>query len=146
MAMKTQIVIGASESHRILNLLTVLSREFTDIKNGLLQVAHEAREGITITIEPIVHPHTHRQRSYYWMWLREFAAYCGTTPDETHDEILCLTYGTEYIETKFGIKRRPQKRSSQANRVEYSELIETLIRVAAEMGFQVPPPLRAVND
>jgi hypothetical protein len=140
------ITIPAEESHKILSLLTVLGHEFADVKQGLLQVAHEAREGVTINIKPVVHPHTQRQRNYYWKWCREFGQYCGTTPDETHEEILCHTYGTEYTETRFGIKRRPQKRSSEANRVEYSLLIDTLIRVAAEMGFDVPPPLRAVSN
>ena len=144
--MDVEITIPAEDSQRILRLLTALGHEFADVKQGLLQVAGEAREGITLTIAPVVHPHTHKQRAYYWKWLKEFGQFCGTTPDETHEEILCQTYGSEYLETRFGIKRRPQKRSSEATRPEYSLLIDTLIRVAAELGFQIPPPLRAVSN
>jgi hypothetical protein len=36
--------------------------------------------------------------------------------------------------------RRPVKRSNDATRGDYSELIETLCRVASEMGYSVPPP------
>jgi len=32
------------------------------------------------------------------------------------------------------------KRSSQANRAKYAELIDTLIITAAELGFAVPEP------
>ena len=64
----------------------------------------------------------------------------GLTPDEMHNELLCQCYGSEEVDTKFGIVRRPVKRSNDATRGDYSELIETLCRVAAEMGFDVPPP------
>jgi hypothetical protein len=61
------------------------------------------------------------------------------TPDEMHNELLCICYGSEEIETKFGVMRRPLQRSSSADTREYSELIDLLINVAAEMGFAVPP-------
>jgi len=57
-----------------------------------------------------------------------------------HEEILCQCYGSEEIDTRFGVKRRPVKRSNDATRGDYSELIETLCRVAAQMGYDVPPP------
>jgi hypothetical protein len=59
-----------------------------------------------------------------------------------HEEILCQCYGSEEIDTRFGVKRRPVKRSGDATRADYSDLIETLCRVAAEMGYDVPPPAR----
>jgi hypothetical protein len=58
-----------------------------------------------------------------------------------HDEMLCLAYGSEEVETKFGIKRRPMKRSGQLTAKKYSELIHVLVMTAAEMGFAVPPPI-----
>ena len=58
-----------------------------------------------------------------------------------HNELLCQCYGSEEINTKFGVVRRPVKRSNDATRGDYSELIETLCRVAAEMGYDVPPQL-----
>ena len=57
-----------------------------------------------------------------------------------HEEILCLHFGSEDAETPFGIKRRPLQRSNTSNREEYTELIETLIRVSAEMDFNIPEP------
>ena len=57
-----------------------------------------------------------------------------------HNELLCQCYGSEEINTKFGAVRRPVKRSNDTSRGDYSELIETLCRVAAEMGYDVPPP------
>ena len=62
------------------------------------------------------------------------------TPDELHDELLCRAFGSEEISTKFGIKRRPLKRSGDTNRSKYSELIDILIMTAAEMGLAVPAP------
>jgi hypothetical protein len=61
------------------------------------------------------------------------------TPDEMHEEMLCQCYGSTEHATKFGIRRRPAKRSNDADKSDYSELIETLCRVAAEVGFYVPP-------
>ena len=143
--MNAEIVIPASQSQKIMSLMLWLGAEFPDAKRSLLQVAHEAREGVTIEVAPVVRPHSVSQRNYYWKWLRAFGEFCGTTPDETHEEILCQAYGTEYTETRFGIKRRPVKRSSEANRPEYSLLIDTLTRTAAEMDFVIPPPTRKVS-
>jgi hypothetical protein len=61
------------------------------------------------------------------------------TPDEMHDEMLCQCYGSTEHATKFGMKRRPAKRSGNASRGDYSDLIETLCRVAAEIGYYIPP-------
>ena len=57
-----------------------------------------------------------------------------------HEEILCIAFGSEEIETRFGLRRRPLKRSGKIKREEYSDLIEHLIITAANMGFAVPPP------
>jgi hypothetical protein len=37
------------------------------------------------------------------------------------------------------MRRRPAKRSGDASRGDYSDLIETLCRVAAEIGYYIPP-------
>tara|TARA_E500000318_G_scaffold4212_3_gene4436 strand:+ start:504 stop:947 length:444 start_codon:yes stop_codon:yes gene_type:complete len=97
-------------------------------------------EGIVLSIKPPVRFKTRNQENYYRKWCGQFAKHCGLTPDEMHDEMLCITYGSEEVETKFGVRRRPVQRSSSASVKEYSELVETLIRVAAEMDFAIPPP------
>ena len=66
-------------------------------------------------------------------------------PDEIHDELLCLAFGSVEVETKFGIRRRPSQRSADCTSSTYAELIEVLIRVSAEMGFRVPPPYEQDN-
>ena len=66
--------------------------------------------------------------------------YCGATQDETHEQILCEAFGSQTHKTKFGDKRRPNKRSAKLNPKEYSHLIDTLIVVAAGMGYAIPPP------
>jgi hypothetical protein len=103
-------------------------------------------EGLVLTIKPPMRFKTRSQENYYRKWCGQFAKYCGLTPDEMHEEILCITYGSEEVETKFGTRRRPVQRSSSASVKEYSELVETLIRVAAEMGFAVPPADTRIDD
>ena len=96
--------------------------------------------GITVTISKTKQERSRQQERYYRKWSREFAKFCGMTPDELHEELLCRAFGSEEISTKFGIKRRPLKRSGDTNRSKYSELIDILIMTAAEMGFAVPAP------
>jgi hypothetical protein len=60
------------------------------------------------------------------------------TPDEMHEELLCRCYGSEEVETKMGKRRRALKRSSEASKLNFSELIDTLVNTAGEMGFIVP--------
>jgi hypothetical protein len=103
-------------------------------------------EGLVLSIKPPLRFKTRNQENYYRKWCGQFAKHCGLTPDEMHDELLCITYGSEEVETKFGTRRRPLKRSSSASVKEYSELVDTLIRVAAEMDFAVPPASGGDNE
>jgi hypothetical protein len=95
--------------------------------------------GMTIEVKP-QSARSRPQENYYRKWVREFGKHCGLTPSEMHDEILCIHFGIEETETPFGIKRRPAKRSKNSTRDEYTELVNTLIRVAAEMQFDIPEP------
>jgi hypothetical protein len=61
------------------------------------------------------------------------------TPDEMHEEMLCMTFGSVEVETKFGMRRRPVTRSGETNTATYSRLIDNLINTAADMDFRVPP-------
>ena len=99
-----------------------------------------SRHGMTLEINPLKTQRSRPQENYYRKWCGGFAKFCGLTPDEMHEEMLCQCYGSEEIKTKFGYRRRPVKRSADASRADYSELIETLCRVAAEMGYDIPPP------
>ena len=129
------------DSHRIMPFFMAVRRDFPELAQALIEVSGTAVNGITIEIRPYVPQQTDSQRGYYHKWKGQFAAYCGLTPDEMHEELLCRTYGSEVVDTKLGRKIRPLNRSSSASRSEYSVLIDTLIRTAAQMGFDVPPPM-----
>ena len=134
-----QLHISRSNSLRIINVLKFLSSVFPDKTADLAEMNRSSRHGITIEVKPLKTKRTRPQENYYRKHCAMFAKYCGMTPDEMHDEMLCQCYGSEECETKFGVKRRPAKRSSGATRGDYSELIETLCRVAAQMDYYIPP-------
>ena len=100
--------------------------------------------GMTLELKPQKTNRSRPQENYYRKWSREFGKHVGLTPNEMHEEILCIHFGSENIDTPFGVKRRPTQRSTQSNREQYTDLIETLIRVAAEMEFNIPEP--AIDD
>jgi|TARA_R100000656_G_scaffold65779_1_gene50068 hypothetical protein len=128
--------------HEQINNLLPLAKLLPDKRRDeLLSLVDEMPLGLTITVEKIKKERSRQQEKYYRKWCNAFARHCGLTPDEMHDEMLCLAYGSEEVETKFGIKRRPMKRSGQLTAKKYSELIHVLVMTAAEMGFAVPPPI-----
>jgi hypothetical protein len=136
-----EFAIHKDNPGRIINLMFAIGHEFPALMPDLLSVAKQASNGITVEVRPYVASQTNKQRGYYWKWCKEFGRFTGNTPNEIHEELLCICYGSEDVYTRIGLRRRPLQRSSKANRTEYSELIETLIQTAAEMGFIVPPPL-----
>ncbi len=128
--------------HEQINNLLPLAKLLPDKpRDELLSLVDDMPLGLTITVEKIKKERSRQQEKYYRKWCNAFARHCGLTPDEMHDEMLCLAYGSEEVETKFGIKRRPMKRSGQLTAKKYSELIHVLVMTAAEMGFAVPPPI-----
>jgi len=102
-------------------------------------------EGIRVEVLADKKDRSRSQENYYRKWSRAFGSHCGLMPDEIHDELLCLAFGSTEVETKFGIRRRPSQRSADCTSSTYAELIEVLIRVSAEMGFRVPPPYEQDN-
>ncbi len=128
--------------HEQINNLLPLAKLLPDKpRDELLSLVGDMPLGLTITVEKIKKERSRQQEKYYRKWCNAFARHCGLTPDEMHDEMLCRAYGSEEVETKFGIKRRPMKRSGQLTAKKYSELIHVLVMTAAEMGFAVPPPI-----
>ncbi len=137
-----ELRIQKAESDKIVQLFRTVVDIDPDCSQRLVEVGKKAKLGVRVSIDPIVAERTRRQEGYYRKWAREFGRFCGMTPDEIHEELLCVTYGSVEVETKFGVRRRPQKRSGETNRISYSELIDTLIRISSEMGFNVPPAER----
>jgi hypothetical protein len=135
-----EIRLLKEQSEQTILLLKSLSLVFPDSYSELIDVVKNAKHGITLEVKPIRTSRTRHQENYYRKWCNAFAKYCGMTPDEMHDEILCQCYGSSQHVTKMGLVRRPKKRSGDTSKGDYSDLIETLYRVAAEMGFNIPPP------
>ena len=106
----------------------------------IMDLFMRCKKGLVIELKPLQKGRSRNQESYYRKWCAAFADHCGMTPDEMHEEMLCQCYGSEEVETKFGYRRRPLRRSNDASRGDYSELIETLCRLAAQLDFMVPPP------
>lgn len=136
-----EIHLPRSNAEKKLNrTLALLSAEFPQLAHQMSEIA-KSKHGITLELKPLKTRRSRPQENYYRQWCGKFASYCGLTPDEMHEEMLCQCYGSEIRETKFGEKRRPRKRSNDATRGDFSDLIETLCRIAAEMGFDIPPPV-----
>tara|TARA_R110002020_G_scaffold177585_1_gene370347 strand:- start:528 stop:956 length:429 start_codon:yes stop_codon:yes gene_type:complete len=129
-----------SDTEQLTKLLFFLRDIFPARTQELVDLTADISYGMTIELKPHKTNRSRPQENYYRKWSREFGNHVGLTPNEMHEEILCLHFGSEEIETPFGIKRRPLQRSNTSNKEEYTELIETLIRVSAEMDFNIPEP------
>ena len=111
--------------------------EIPAIKNMLPKLKEK---GVELSIQPIRDERTGSQERYYRKWARDFAQFTGNTPDEIHEIMLIKAFGSHQVETKFGVMNRPVQRSADQSKSSYSDLIETLIRESAELGFIIPPP------
>jgi hypothetical protein len=134
---KLTLVVHEERSQR---LKDVLSEVFPQQSERITALFEGAKLGINLEVSRKKKSRSRPQENYFRKWERGFAEFCGLTQDEMHDELLRRSFGSEEVETRFGIKTRPVQRSTRSSPAEYSELIETLIIVAAEMGFAIPPP------
>jgi len=138
---KLDLKIPVEQKGTILEVFLTFGRWFPDHYQELGNLIHTAKDkGLQICIEPLASTRTRSQESYYRKWARAFGNHTGNTPDEIHDILLGICYGTEIVKTKFGPRKRPLQRSGEQSKSTYSELIDTLIRIGAEMDFEVPPP------
>jgi len=106
--------------------------------------------GADVRITPIKSKHTDEQRGYYWLsiewWLMKTgysAAEAQAMKDRVHYEVICCeTFGVEKIINFRGVaKRIPKQSSSKLNREDYTKLIDTMLRLAAEDGVVIPEPI-----
>jgi hypothetical protein len=136
-----EIQITSNQNELKQKILSFLSVEFPLLASQI-QGFKESQDGKGFLIEfkPLRTRRSRSQENYYRKYCNAFGKFCGLTPDEMHEELLCQCYGSIEVETRFGVKRRPAKRSADATRGDFSDLIETLCRIAAEVGFQIPPP------
>lgn len=121
-------------------LQDAISEVFPQQVDYIRKLFEGAKLGVNLEISHKKKSRSRAQENYFRKWERGFADFCGLTQDEMHEELLCRCFGSEEVETRFGIKRRPSKRSNRSSPSEYAELIDTLIIVSAQTGFAVPPP------
>ena len=88
--------------------------------------------GIAVEIKRVTKRHTDPQQGYYWRCLGIVAKEAGMSPEAFHDAVLVEAFGFETIEIGDHFYRRPLQRSSKVGVDDYSGLIETLLRIAAE--------------
>ena len=145
MAITIQIP-AKNNASRLGRVFLGLSELFPTWGAEIYEVICSSKNGITIEIDGLEFEHTGSQQRYFHKWAREFGKFTGNTEGEIKDIVLGEMFGTELVDTKFGPRVRPLKRSSEAKRIDYSALIDTLILMAAEMGFQIPPPTRRIDN
>lgn len=109
------------------------------LQDDINRLARNCEHGIRLEISPLKSNRSHEQQAYYRKHCREFARFCGLHPDEMHDEMLMLCFGSQTVSTRMGPRTRPLKRSEDVSKEEYSQLIDTLISTAANFGFVIPP-------
>lgn len=134
------ITVDRKDTEAILQLSRLVSEVAPSSVGTLMAMARGSGDGLTLTIKRAKQSRTRSQENYYRKWCGAFARWCGMTPDEMHEELLCMTFGSEEVYTKMGIKRRPLRRSADASINLYGGLIENLQMTAAQMGFVVPDP------
>lgn len=134
------ITVDRKDTEAILQLSRLVSEVSPSSVGTLMAMARGSGDGLTLTIKRAKQSRTRSQENYYRKWCGAFARWCGMTPDEMHEELLCMTFGSEEVHTKMGIKRRPLRRSADASINLYGGLIENLQMTAAQMGFVVPDP------
>ena len=132
------------DESKLSRIILFLQQTLPSRTEEITSLAADMSYGMTLELKPQKTNRSRPQENYYRKWSREFGKHVGLTPNEMHEEILCIHFGSENIDTPFGVKRRPTQRSTQSNREQYTDLIETLIRVAAEMEFNIPEP--AIDD
>ena len=140
--MEIRLDFDKSSGCQIVNILCLSH----PTRAGELEHLIKDETGVTVKVSKRKKDRSRSQENYYRKWSREFGKFCGLAPDEIHDELLCMTFGSEEFVTKFGTtRRRPHQRSSDCTTSTYADLIDTLIRISAEMGFRVPPPYEQDN-
>ena len=99
--------------------------------------------GVSLELSAIKAKQTDEQRGYFHLCCRLVGEHLGYTPDEIKNITKRAAFGAEVHHGPLGDVERV-KSSALANRDEYSVLIQTLHRLAAEQGYSCPEPERKV--
>jgi hypothetical protein len=95
--------------------------------------------------EVIIQPHeddqTAQQRGYFHVLIKILATEIGDSPDSVKMDIKRETFGSDIVTSKItGKEQEVIKSSAKAKKDEYSQLIETTLRIAANFGIVLPAP------
>lgn len=88
-----------------------------------------------VTVREYVPRRTNPQNAKLWALYGEAARYTGHSAEEIHEFALMRFFGTKEIEVAGMVRHVPLKRSSQRNRKEFSEFLDsTEAWLATEFG------------
>jgi hypothetical protein len=125
-------------------------------RDELERLLSRCKLGVEISLAAIKPKHTSEQQGYYWMSLHAFGAWCGYekrwVDEMLHPLICCEAYGVARhivmhwhgTDLNWPVPVATSSHDEHGNkrdRESYSELIEALIRFAAEQGYIIPPPI-----
>ena len=93
-----------------------------------------SRLGVEIEIKPAQRDRSLDQNARYWKIVTSLGIHLGYSSAEMHDVVLCEHFGYDQFEYGNKTITRPRKRSSKLKVGDFSELMGTAERLAAEHG------------
>jgi hypothetical protein len=122
-------------------------KDWGRIVSGLIQHLKllERDKSWQVTVQPYKEDKTSDQRAFFHVLCGVFSSETGYTKDEIKQLCKQVCFGTTEVIIG-GREVEVVMASEKAKRDEYSELIETCYRLAAEAGIQLPPPRVIYED
>jgi len=102
--------------------------------------------GVDFVVKKVKPEHTDFQRGYYWKGINLWGDHVGYSAKESeqwihYDIVCCETFGVlKTIRHRGQIRQIPKMTSAKLTREDYSKLIDTMLRLAAEDGVVIPEP------
>lgn len=112
-----------------------------DLKDRACKLIRDCEDGkYQVEIKPYVSDKTAEQRGFFHLLCGIAAEAYHVQPWKVKEAVKQELWGYDVV--MIGGKQRVVTRSSEsANKLEYSDLIETLYQMAAQDGINLPPPL-----
>ena len=107
--------------------------------------AIKGEDAMEVIIQPRVDDQTAEQRGFWHVLIKILATELGYTPNAMKAAIKVETWGSEMVEV-CEMTVEVVESSSGAKKDEYSKLIETTYRIAAEYGVVLPNPRWSGNE
>jgi len=125
-------------------LLSHLYLHLPDRREELLALSDSLTAlGMSIEVKKTSPKHTDDQRGFYWQSLKWWGNEMGYSAKESeywiHNAVCCEAFGVAGEKRFYGVSVEiPEKTSSKLDRDDYSKLIDTMLRLAAEDGITIP--------